>query len=365
MQLPITDCVPALGQVYTHPTCAAQRCTTPTLAEFAMSPFADDITGDEAVAELTDQLSGLQLIARRLDELPPLLPLPPQPSPLPPTHPPPPHASSASPPVSPPTAPSSCASPVFARHASGAAKSPIFARHASVMDLRHLYENNGLKDRVVLLMGHEVRNYNPVADMDELKEVDGGRRHTCRWRSWWDVPQDANEKNVFFSRSMWVINGEGDGALSCESDALYPSEVDEDAVWTHSSVTFRVHIKSIATASPTSAPSTSPTMSPTLAPTMSPSAAPTLAPISAPTLAPTYSPSAAPTQPTREPSTSPTIEPTAIPSAPTQARTVDPSLAPTNLPTQMCINLEQDFIFNVSVEAALLLEGTLDSMDKM
>ena len=130
------------------PTYAAQRCTTPTLAELAMSPFADDITGDEAVDGLTDQLSGLQLIARRLDQLPPL---PPQPSPLPPT--PPPRASSAPPPVSPPTAPSSCES------------SPIFARHASVVDLRRLYANNGLKDRVVLLMGHELL-------MDELKTSD-------------------------------------------------------------------------------------------------------------------------------------------------------------------------------------------------
>ena len=154
--LPITDCMPALGQVYTHPTYAAQRCTTPTLAELAMSPFADDITGDEAVAGLTDQISTLQLIARRLDDL---SSLPPQPSPLPPT---PPRAASAPPASSPLRAPSSGSpSPIFVRHdeASSAAN-----RHASVLDFVQLYEDNGLQERVITLMGCEV-----IDDADELK----------------------------------------------------------------------------------------------------------------------------------------------------------------------------------------------------
>ena len=73
-------------------------------------------------------------------------------------------------------------------------------------------------------------------------------------RSWWDVLQHANDQNVFYSRTQWIINGEGDGALSCESNERYPSEVGADAQWTHLSVvcTLRVNINCIATASPTS-----------------------------------------------------------------------------------------------------------------
>ena len=141
MPLPITDCEPSLGQVYTHPTCATQTST-----DAAVYPLFDDASDDEAVAALTDRMSALQLIARRLDQLPPL---PPHPSPLPPT--PPPRAASAPPASSPLTAPSSCGSPV------------VLSRYASVVDLRRLYANNGLMDRVAHLMGTEVL---------ELKESD-------------------------------------------------------------------------------------------------------------------------------------------------------------------------------------------------
>ena len=92
---------------------------------------------------------------------------------------------------------------------------------------------------------------------------------------------------------------------------------------------------SLPTTSPTTNPSSSPTTHPSLLPSNDPSPSPTTTPTSKPTTQPSLFPSARPTRaPTFFPSSDPTLDPTAQPSAfPSSNPTFKPSVSPSSKPT--------------------------------
>eukprot|EP01083_Nonionella_stella_P135404 411921_1 len=81
----------------------------------------------------------------------------------------------------------------------------------------------------------------------------------------WEIPQRASDQNIHYAGSSWVINGLGNGLLSCASNAYYPPIDDYNVYCLHSSHLgpFNVLIQCIQSF----APSIDPTQPPTLPPT--------------------------------------------------------------------------------------------------
>ena len=76
----------------------------------------------------------------------------------------------------------------------------------------------------------------------------------------WELPQDADDKNLKYYGGDWIIHAKGYDVLSYESDTFFPPVDDLNAEWKHSGDNndgvYHVSIKCIDSYSPTTAPTT-------------------------------------------------------------------------------------------------------------